>query len=145
MDVEEVVSEKKDAVPEKPSELSLPVPEMPRVKVHPCSVCHVVDLPGDELLKCRDCRRHAHRSCCGVHLDLRSKDWLCDMCHNDHNTQISTTYECVLCPIKSEPQELTEPFKASHEKMTDREREKERLEKEMVQCIFWRLSMMGSQ
>ena len=133
IDNEEIVVEKKKVIPEKPREPSPLVPEMPRVKVHPCSVCHLVDLPGDELLKCRDCRLHAHRSCYGVHLDLRSKGWLCDMCHNDHNTQVSTTYECVLCPIKSTPQELMEPLKASHKKKTDREREKERLEKEMVQ------------
>ena len=133
LDIDDVMVEKKKVVPEKPREPSPLVPEMPRVKVHPCSVCHLVDLPGDELLKCRDCRLHAHRSCYGVHLDSRSKGWLCDMCHNDHNTQVSTTYECVLCPIKSTPQELMEPLKASHKKKTDREREKERLEKEMVQ------------
>ena len=123
--------EKKRQVPEKPPEPL--IPEMPRVKVHPCAVCHLVDLPGDELLKCRDCRLHVHRSCYGVHPDSKAKGWLCDMCHNDHNTQVSTTYECVLCPIKAMPQELMEPLKISHKKKTDREREKERLEREMVQ------------
>jgi hypothetical protein len=40
------------------------------------------------------------------------------------------TYQCLLCPIDVTPQEMIEPPKVSHKKKTDREREKERLEKE---------------
>lgn len=129
----EPAPEKKKTVSEKAPEPTPLVPEMPRVKIHPCAVCHLIELPGDELLKCRDCRLHVHRSCYGVHHDTKSKGWLCDMCHNDHNTQVSTVYECVLCPVKYTAQELMEPLKVSHKKKSDREREKERLEREMVQ------------
>ena len=123
------VEKKKPAekVPEAPLE-----PEPPRVKIHPCAVCHVIEVPGHELLKCRDCRLHVHGACYGV-ADPPSKPWFCDMCRNDHNLQVSTIYECLLCPVVHTPQELMEPLKVSHKKKTDREREKERLEREMVQ------------
>lgn len=45
---------------------------------------------------------------------------------------VSTTYECTLCPVKYTYHELMEPPKVSHKKKTDREREKERKEREMV-------------
>ncbi|RMD44877.1 hypothetical protein DV735_g376, partial [Chaetothyriales sp. CBS 134920] len=107
-------------------------PEPPRVKIHPCAVCHVIEVPGHELLKCRDCRLHVHGACYGV-ADPPSKPWFCDMCRNDHKLQVSTIYECLLCPVVHTHQELMEPLKVSHKKKSDREREKERLEREMVQ------------
>jgi hypothetical protein len=42
------------------------------------------------------------------------------------------SYECVLCPHRDVEQDLYEPPKVSHKKKTDRDREKERLEKELV-------------
>jgi PHD-zinc-finger like domain/PHD-finger len=129
----EVVTERKKVAPEKPAEPAALKPEPPRVKVLPCAVCGLIELPGDDYLCCRDCRLAVHKSCYGVHRDRNPKKWYCDMCSNDRNTMVSTTYECVLCPVKSTPHELMEPPKVSHKKKTDREREKERKEKEMVE------------
>lgn len=126
----EVVPEKKkpaEKVPEQPL-----VPDPPKVKLHPCAVCHVIEVPGHALLKCRDCRLHVHGACYGVAPNAQSSPWWCDMCRNDQNTQVSTIYECLLCPVTYTHQELMEPLKVSHKKKTDREREKERLEREMV-------------
>ncbi|KAJ9608899.1 putative PHD type zinc finger protein with BAH domain-containing protein [Cladophialophora chaetospira] len=128
----DVIPEKKKA-PEKPQEPPPIEPDPPKVKIHPCAVCRVIDVQGQELLKCRDCRLHVHGSCYGVGQKTNTKPWFCDMCRNDHNLQVSTTYECVLCPIKHTAQELMEPLKASHKKKSDREREKERIEKEIIQ------------
>lgn len=127
----DVIPEKKkpaEKVPEAPLE-----PEPPRVKIHPCAVCHVIEVPGQELLKCRDCRLHVHGACYGVNPKSSIKPFYCDMCRNDHNPMVSTQYECVLCPWKHTHQELMEPLKVSHKKKSDREREKERLEREMIQ------------
>ena len=126
----EAVPEKKkpaEKVPELPLE-----PEPPRVRIHPCAVCHVMEVPGQELLKCRDCRLHVHGACYGVDPQASTRPWFCDMCRNDHNLQVSTIYECLLCPVVNTHQELMEPMKVSHKKKSDREREKERLEREMV-------------
>ncbi|KAG9772798.1 hypothetical protein KCU88_g6051, partial [Aureobasidium melanogenum] len=128
----DVVPEKKKA-PEKPQEPPPIEPDPPKVKIHPCAVCRVIDVPGQELLKCRDCRLHVHGSCYGVGPKTNTKPWFCDMCRNDHNLQVSTTYECVLCPVKFTAQELMEPLKTSHKRKTDRDREKERIEKEIIQ------------
>ncbi|KPI38784.1 Lid2 complex component snt2 [Cyphellophora attinorum] len=124
-----VVEKKKPAekVPEAPLE-----PEAPRVKVHPCAVCHVIECPGQELLKCRDCRLHVHGVCYGVSPTANVKPWFCDMCRNDQILQVSTIYECLLCPVTYTHQELMEPLRISHKKKSDREREKERVEREMV-------------
>ncbi|KAF7507958.1 hypothetical protein GJ744_009855 [Endocarpon pusillum] len=129
----EAVVEKKKIVPEKPPEPAPLKPEPPRVKILPCAVCGLIELPGDDYLSCRDCRLAVHKSCYGIHRDRNPKKWCCDMCSNDRNTMVSTTYECVLCPVKYTPHELMEPPKISHKKKTDREREKERKEKEMVE------------
>ncbi|KAJ9632568.1 putative PHD type zinc finger protein with BAH domain-containing protein [Knufia peltigerae] len=128
----DVVPEKKKA-PEKPQEPPPIEPDPPKVKIHPCAICRVIDVPGQELLKCRDCRLHVHGSCYGVGAKTNTKPWFCDMCRNDHNLQVSTTYECVLCPVKYTHQELMEPLRPSHKKKTDRDREKERLEREIIQ------------
>ncbi|KIX06521.1 uncharacterized protein Z518_04497 [Rhinocladiella mackenziei CBS 650.93] len=128
----DVVPEKKKA-PEKPQEPPPIEPDPPKVKIHPCAVCRVIEVPGQELLKCRDCRLHVHGSCYGVGLKTNTKPWFCDMCRNDHNLQVSTTYECVLCPVKYTTQELMEPLRVSHKKKSDREREKERIEREIIQ------------
>ncbi|ETI28457.1 hypothetical protein G647_00906 [Cladophialophora carrionii CBS 160.54] len=128
----DAVPEKKKA-PEKPQEPPPIEPDPPKVKIHPCAVCRVIDVPGQELLKCRDCRLHVHGSCYGVGHKTNTKPWFCDMCRNDHNLQVSTTYECVLCPVKYTAQELMEPLRSSHKKKTDREREKERIEREIIQ------------
>jgi hypothetical protein len=126
---DEVPEKKKPAekVPEAPLE-----PEPPRIKIHPCAVCHVIEVPGQRLLKCRDCRIHVHGACYGVGPASNTSPWFCDMCRNDHNLQVSTIYECTLCPVTYTHQELMEPLKVSHKKKTDREREKERVEREIL-------------
>ncbi|OAL34702.1 hypothetical protein AYO20_06119 [Fonsecaea nubica] len=128
----DVIPEKKKA-PEKPPEPAAIEPDPPRVKVHPCAICRIIDAPGLELLKCRDCRLHVHGACYGVGKKTNTKPWFCDMCRNDHNLQVSTTYECVLCPVKYTAQELMEPLRSTHKKKSDREREKERIEREIIQ------------
>lgn len=136
----EVIPEKKK---EKMPELPL-VADVPRVKIHPCAVCHIlensINIPGDDLLKCLDCRLPVHRSCYGVPQDVPSKNWYCDMCKNDHSTQVSTSYNCVLCPVKYTQHDLFDPVKVSHKKKTDRDREKERLDREKMAEVLrkWR-------
>lgn len=48
-------------------------------------------------------------------------------------TNTHQNYECVLCPLRTTEPDLFEPPKISHKKKTDREREKERMEKELVE------------
>lgn len=126
----EVIVDKKKFIA--PIELEPLKPEMPKVKEHPCAVCHIINHAEHKMLKCRDCRLHVHAPCYGVVPPVDMGPWYCDMCKNDHNTQVSTNYECVLCPVRRTPQELMEPPKVTHKKKTDREREKERAEREMV-------------
>ena len=108
------------------------VPEPPRAKALPCAVCSMVEPMNDERLTCRDCRLTVHRSCYGVSSSENSLKWLCDMCTNDRSPTTSTRYECVLCPVAYTEQELMEGPTRSHKKKTERDREKERLEKELV-------------
>ncbi|KAK2746761.1 putative PHD type zinc finger protein with BAH domain-containing protein [Onygenales sp. PD_40] len=122
----------KKKVIEKPPEPAPIAPEPPRVRTLSCAICLKMDPMGDQHLSCRDCRLTVHRACYGVSPSRSSSKWFCDMCLNDRNPVISTSYECVLCPVTYTEHELMEPPKVSHKKKTDREREKERLEKEMV-------------
>lgn len=108
------------------------VPEQPTVKVHPCAVCYEMEPMGDQRLSCKHCRLTVHRNCYGVSQERPINKWSCDTCCNDIAPQVSTSYECVLCPVVENQQEYLEPPKVSHKKKTDREREKERLEREMV-------------
>ena len=117
---------------EKPPEPPL-VPEQPRFKTLPCAVCDKTQ-PLDEHFCCRHCRLSVHQNCYGIpeRRAANKQKWLCDMCQNDSTNKYSTKYECVLCPNAYNELELTEPLKTSHKKKTDREREKERIEKELV-------------
>ena len=117
---------------EKPPEPPL-IPEQPRFKTLPCAVCDKTS-PLDELFCCRHCRLSVHRNCYGIseRRAANKQKWLCDMCLNDSTNLYSTKYECVLCPVVYNELELTEPLKTSHKKKSDREREKERIEKELV-------------
>ncbi|KAL8774738.1 MAG: hypothetical protein Q9209_000677 [Squamulea sp. 1 TL-2023] len=108
------------------------IPEQPVVKVLPCAVCYEMEPMGDQRLTCKHCRMTVHRNCYGVAESRPVNKWSCDTCSNDTAPQISTSYECVLCPVTHNEQELLEPPKVSHKKKSDREREKERLEREMV-------------
>jgi len=108
------------------------VPDPPRAKTLPCAICSKVDPTGDEHLSCRDCRLTVHRNCYGVQGSRPTNKWLCDMCSNDRSPSISTTYECVLCPVAWTEHDLMETTKNNSRKKTERDKEKERLEKEMV-------------
>ncbi|KAL9047390.1 MAG: hypothetical protein Q9214_000025 [Letrouitia sp. 1 TL-2023] len=121
---------KKKAV-EKPPEPPL-FPELPKIRTLPCAVCYEMEPTEDQLLCCRYCRLTVHRNCYGVAQGRSISKWTCDMCANDIAPQVSTSYECVLCPVIFNEQELMEPPKVSHKKKSDREREKERLEREMM-------------
>ena len=107
-------------------------PDPPRAKTLPCAVCDKMEPMGDEHLSCRDCRLTVHRGCYGISPSQNCTKWFCDMCLNDRNPTISTCYECVLCPVSWTELELMESPKTVHKRKSDREKEKERLEKEMV-------------
>ncbi|KAJ5157012.1 uncharacterized protein N7482_008112 [Penicillium canariense] len=108
------------------------VPDPPRAKTLPCAICRKVEPSGDEHLSCRDCRLTVHRNCYGISSFRAGNKWLCDMCSNDRSPSISTTYECVLCPVTWTEHDLMETTKNTSRKKSDRDKEKERLEKEMV-------------
>ncbi|KAJ5545692.1 hypothetical protein N7494_003277 [Penicillium frequentans] len=129
--VEPMPPKKKPGV-EKVSEGPPIVPDPPRAKTLPCAVCNKVEPTGEEHLSCRDCRLTVHRNCYGVQGSRAGNKWLCDMCSNDRSPSISTTYECVLCPVSWTEHELMETTKNTSRKKSDRDKEKERLEKEMV-------------
>lgn len=110
-------------------------PEPPRVRTLPCAVCDKIEPMGSQYLSCRDCRMSVHRSCYGIPANASTTSgnkWLCDTCSNDQSPTFSTSYACVLCPVTHTEQALMEPPRISHKKKTDHERERERLEKEMV-------------
>lgn len=108
------------------------IPEPPKLKILPCAICNQMEPMGDQHLSCRHCRLTVHRNCYGVAEGRSASKWTCDTCSNDSACQISTCYECVLCPVTRTEQELMEPPKVSHKKKSDREREKELLERDMV-------------
>ncbi|MCJ1283740.1 putative PHD type zinc finger protein with BAH domain-containing protein [Xylographa opegraphella] len=118
-------------VVEKPPEPPL-APDHPKIKILPCFVCNQMEPSGEEHFTCRHCRLTVHRNCYGIPAGRSPNKWTCDMCVNDSSCQLSTSYECVLCPVRYNEYELMEPPKASHKKKSDREREKERLEKELT-------------
>ena len=123
----------KKKITEKPPEPPL-IPEQPRIRILPCAVCYEFEPMTDQLLSCRHCRLTVHRNCYGVPANKASDKWTCDMCNNDSGHQVSHFYDCVLCSVREyTDKEMMEPPKVSHKKKTDREREKERLEREMVE------------
>lgn len=76
--------QKKKIVAEKP-----PAPEIPKPKILPCAICGGDDSKGDRL-SCKECRMTVHRNCYGIVGENRSPSkWLCDMCSNDKNPQVS--------------------------------------------------------
>ncbi|KAI9698173.1 MAG: putative PHD type zinc finger protein with BAH domain-containing protein [Candelina mexicana] len=121
----------KKKVVEKPPEPP-PKPEIPKPKILPCAICNKMDPMGDQHLSCRECRMTVHRQCYGVGEARSVNKWVCDMCSNDKNPQVSTSYECVLCPVRFTEHDFVEPPRVSHKKKTDKEREKERLDRELA-------------
>ncbi|THC96236.1 hypothetical protein EYZ11_004270 [Aspergillus tanneri] len=123
---------KKKAATEKVPEPPPIVPDPPKAKTLPCAICNKMEPAGNQHLSCRDCRLTVHRSCYGISPSRNCVKWLCDMCSNDRNPMISTCYECILCPVTWTEHELMEAPRSTHKKKSERDREKERLEKEMV-------------
>lgn len=120
---------------EKQTEPAL-IPELPKIRILPCAICWgfvAGEDTTDEGLCCTRCRLTVHRNCYGV-ADGRPKDkWTCDMCTNDTAHQVSTNYDCVLCSVRAYTDtELMEAPKTHHKKKDDRQKEKERLERELL-------------
>ncbi|GAB7364136.1 hypothetical protein MBLNU230_g4687t1 [Neophaeotheca triangularis] len=109
------------------------IPNKPTWRVLPCAVC----LAPDNTIECDHCRLTVHRNCYGLGATEGVKangevKWVCDQCQNDRNPTVSTDYKCCLCLTEETVIELVEPPKVSHKKKTEREREKERMEKELT-------------
>jgi hypothetical protein len=137
--------EKERAPPMPKAPTPPPVPAPPRLRALPCAVCRAVEGPR---LECAACRLTVHKSCYGIDDPRQANKWYCDTCKNDkkesvsyvssfpaehkHLTDHHKTYECVLCPYKDAEPEFYEQPKVTHKKKTDRDREKERLEKELI-------------
>ncbi|ESZ99533.1 hypothetical protein SBOR_0098 [Sclerotinia borealis F-4128] len=124
---------KKKPMVEKPPPPPPPPPEAPKPKILPCAVCGQMEPLGDQHLSCKECRMAVHRNCYGV-VDSRSPSkWTCDMCQNDKDPKVSIQYKCVLCPIESTEYDFVEPPKLSHKKKSEKERERDRVERENAQ------------
>ncbi|TGJ80044.1 hypothetical protein E0Z10_g8732 [Xylaria hypoxylon] len=109
-----------------------PAPELPKLRALPCAVCNQGSIAGEQVICCRQCRLTVHRSCYGIP-DNRNKDkWTCDMCVNDKVPQVSIAYKCVLCPIDRTEHDFVEPPKNTHKKKTEKDREKERVDRELA-------------
>ncbi|KAI1312577.1 hypothetical protein F5Y03DRAFT_241420 [Xylaria venustula] len=110
-----------------------PAPELPKLRTLPCAICNQGNSAlGEQVICCRECRLTVHRSCYGVP-DSRSKDkWTCDMCVNDKVPQVSIAYKCILCPIEKREYDFLEPPKNTHKKKTEKDREKERVDRELA-------------
>ena len=123
---------KKKSAPEKVPEAVPVVPDTPKARTLPCAICNKLEPLGEEHLSCRDCRLTVHRGCYGVQNSRSGNKWLCDMCSNDRGPSISTNYECVLCPVTWTEHELMEIPKNNSRKKSERDKEKERLEKGVI-------------
>lgn len=128
---------KKEKPPPPPKEPTPPpppiVPNQPQWKVLPCAICK----SSADTIECAHCKLTVHRRCFGVSETdgLRadgSVHWICEQCQNDRHPEVSTDYACCLCLTEETLVDLVEPPKVSHKKKTDREREKERMEKELA-------------
>ncbi|TVY83425.1 Lid2 complex component snt2 [Lachnellula suecica] len=108
-----------------------PVPEPPKAKLLPCAICGQMDPMGDQHVSCKECRLTVHRNCYGIVSESRTPSkWVCDMCSNDKNPQVSIQYKCMLCPVEFTEHDFVEPPKISHKKKSDKEREREKVERE---------------
>ncbi|KAI3329185.1 hypothetical protein HD806DRAFT_519442 [Xylariaceae sp. AK1471] len=107
-----------------------PAPELPKLRTLPCAVCNQVNGVGEQVICCKECRLTVHPSCYGI-CDKRKK-WTCDMCLNDKFPQVSIEYKCVLCPVERTEHDFIEPPKNTHKKKTEKDREKERVDRELA-------------
>ncbi|KAG0650609.1 SANT domain-containing 2 [Hyphodiscus hymeniophilus] len=126
---------KKKPVIEKPAPPP-PPPEPPKAILLPCAICAQMEPLGDQHLTCRDCRMAVHRNCYGVVGENRSPSkWVCDMCSNDKNPQVSIQYKCMLCPVEHTEQDFMEPPKTTHKKKSEKDRERDRVERDGAQKV----------
>ena len=146
------VAKKEKPVP--PPKLPTPppppiVPEPPKWRTIPCQVCLTLENSGQIPISCTHCKLSVHKQCYGLADQTLPSKWICDQCSNDRNPVVSTVsislsglrrnanvpqdYICLLCPTEFTPVEFWESPKVSHKKKTDRDREKERLEKELLE------------
>ncbi|KAI9723146.1 MAG: putative PHD type zinc finger protein with BAH domain-containing protein [Chrysothrix sp. TS-e1954] len=109
------------------------VPMEPRFRDFPCAVCRWTDISSDKLLVCKECKLTVHCRCYAVAEPANPSSWVCDTCLNDKEERALWEYSCALCPINDRQVDLVEPPKVTHKKKTDRDRERERLEKELAQ------------
>jgi hypothetical protein len=128
---------KKEKPPPPPKEPTPPpppiIPAQPTWKELPCAICRGFN----DTIACSHCKLTVHRRCFGLaeNEGIRPDGgfkWVCEQCQNDRNPTVSTDYSCCLCLTEETLVDLVEPPRVSHKKKTDREREKERLEKELA-------------
>ncbi|SMY24628.1 unnamed protein product [Zymoseptoria tritici ST99CH_1A5] len=128
---------KKEKPPPPPKEPTPPpppiIPAQPTWKELPCAICRGFN----DTVACSHCKLTVHRRCFGLaeNEGIRPDGgfkWVCEQCQNDRNPAVSTDYSCCLCLTEETLVDLVEPPRVSHKKKTDREREKERLEKELA-------------
>lgn len=98
----------KKKITEKPERS--PTPEMPKPKVLPCAICDKMEPMGEQHLSCKECRMTVHRQCYGVSEVRNVLKWVCDMCSNDKNPQVSTV--CCLSILSPIPADLNSPMSA---------------------------------
>jgi hypothetical protein len=112
------------------------IPAEPTWRELPCAVCKSV---GDTVA-CQHCKLTVHRRCFGLREIENGKaagevKWSCEQCQNDRNPVVSTEYSCCLCLTEETQIDLVEPPRISHRKKNDREKEKERMEKELADAM----------
>ena len=138
--IEAPAAKKKEKLAPPPKEPTPPpppiIPAQPTWRDLPCAVCKAV---GDTVA-CQHCKLTVHRKCFGLRENEGIKSdgevkWICEQCQNDRNPAVSTEYSCCLCLTEETLIDLVEPPRVSHKKKTDREREKERLEKELADAM----------
>ena len=66
-----------------------------------CFICNNGDIDDTTQLiyECECCSITVHQSCYGINTDT-SEHWLCDPCKCFRNKHITTTLDCILCPVK---------------------------------------------
>jgi hypothetical protein len=99
--------QKKKVVPEKPG--PPPVRDPPKPKALPCAICGEMEPMGEQHVSCKECRLTVHRNCYGIVGESRTPSkWVCDMCSNDKNPQVSivsqnpvSRYFLILIPLSN--------------------------------------------
>jgi hypothetical protein len=112
------------------------IPDQPTWRQLPCAVCHT----DNNTISCQHCMLTVHRSCYGVSDTQGVKSsgdvyWVCEQCQNDRNPQVSTDYSCCLCLTEETVVDMIDMPKSTHKKKNERDKEKERMEKELADTM----------